>query len=696
MICAAKIYYFFTVFKMITFVSLSLFTMKVFHLISLGAAALFSVACGSNSLQSPDKSIKAVIDGQSIAVYYGESQVISDLHVGIITQSQNLDSALVLSSQSGRKLIKEEYDMPAGKRLHCSNSANEKILTYKNPSGEELQVVLRLYNDGVALRYVTAEGTMVLEDRTSYSVADGVNRWIANYDASNEQPFPLSTDGSVGTSKYGRAAKNSKWSYPALVEPVPGIFALISEADIRVGDSGSYLVNEKDKEVYEVTLEGPNAYNKGMSPWRCAIIGELSDIAESTLITDLASPSEIADPSWIQPGVSSWIYWAYNHGSKDFELCKTFIDLAAQMGWPYCLVDWEWPEMTGGYDLNDVMAYAREKGVKINLWYNSGTSWIGPGAPQPQDRLNTPESREREMQWLEEIGVSGIKVDFFSPLNDEMAKYYIDILRDAARHHLLVDFHGCTIPNGWQRTWPNMMSMEAIYGAEWYNNGPFFGPTAAVHNATVPFTRNVVGPMDYTPGSFSDSQYAHLTTNAHELALPVLFESGIQHMADRPAGYFGDEAAKNVYDPDKQARIERAAAMATRPSGGPGPRGGFGNVQVAIPTEECPGIPQEALDVYSGLPSIWDDTKLLAGYPGEFVVMARRSGSKWYIAGINGKSEPVDIAFSLERLGVSASSNILFCDGPQDRIIDVKTLELDGDSASVPCRARGGFLVVID
>lgn len=676
--------------------------MKKIHLLSLGVVSIIAASCGCKTLQSPDKSLKAVIEGQSLAVYHGQSQVFSDVHLGLVTELQNLDSALVLSSQSGNKLIKEEYDMPAGKRLHCSNSANEKVLTYKNPSGEELKVIVRLYNDGLAIRYVTAEGVKVTDDCTSFSVADGVNRWIAVYDSGNEQPFPLSTDGSLGTSKYGRATKNSKWSYPALVEPAPGVFALISEADLRTGDSGSYLVNEDNKEVYKVALEGPAAFNKGMSPWRFAIIGSAADIAESTLVTDLASPSEIEDQSWIEPGVSSWIYWAYNHGSKDFELCKTFIDLAAQMGWPYCLVDWEWPEMTNGGDINDVMAYAREKGVKINLWYNSGTSWVGPGAPQPQDRLNTPENREKEMQWLEEIGVSGIKVDFFSPENDEMVKYYIDILRDAARHHLLVDFHGCAVPNGWQRTWPNMMSMEGIYGAEWYNNGPFFGPTAAAHNATVPFTRNAIGPMDYTPGSFSDSQNAHITTNAHELALPVLFESGLQHMADRPAGYFGDEATKDVYDPDKQLRADRIAATQARMNGNGGGaafRPGFAAMMpTVLPSEECVGIPQEALDVYSGMPSKWDDTKLLCGYPGEYVVMARRSGDKWYIAGINGTTDESVMLFSLERLGLrkGVTEALLLCDGAEDRIIDVKTLDLSGDEAAVPCRPRGGFLAVIE
>lgn len=618
--------------------------MKITSIISLVFVAVLLTGCQGNRFESPNHLLRADVDGQTINVYYRDSLILPNIHVGLIAETQNLDSALVLKSRSSQTLVNEEYEMPAGKRLHCTNQATEQTFTYNSPAGDELAVKVRLYNDGVAIRYVTPEGVKIVRDCTSYGIAEGVNRWIASYDYGYEQPYPYASDGSVGRNRYMQENKG-EWGYPALIEPKAGMFALLAEADLRGGDCAAYLSNAQDRERYEVTLVGPTAFAGGESPWRCAIVGSLADIVESTLITDLASPSQIADASWIKPGVSSWIYWAYNHGSKDFALCRQYIDLAAEMGWPYCLVDWEWPEMTNGGDINDVMAYAREKGIGINLWYNSGTSWVGESAPQPQDRLNTAESRERELQWLEELGVSGIKVDFFNPANEEMVNYYIDILRDAARHHLLVDFHGCTIPNGWQRTWPNMMSMEAIYGAEWYNNGPFFTPAAAAHNATVPFTRNVIGPMDYTPGSFTDSQFPHITTNAHELALPVLFESGLQHMADRPAGY--------------------------------------------------DSIPAEAKEALKLLPAIWDDTKLLSGYPGQQVVMARRSGNTWFVAGINGSDQPADLTFSLERLELTNFTSTLFCDGDADRTIDVKQLEVSDNIATVPCRARGGFMAIV-
>ena len=618
---------------------------KLRFLFSLVPGILSVCSCGNARFESPDRRLSAAVDGQTILLTWQGDRPVTRIHLGLVTEQGNLDSALVLKKSTSPQKVDADYTMITGKRSHCRNQANEKVFTYANPDGQTLEAIVRLYNDGIAIRYRLPEGVVVTDDRTSYHVATGVDRWIAPYDYGNEQPFPHDTEGKAVRDRYMRVMTDGRWSYPALVEPQQDLFLLIAESDLRRNDSGSYLVNADDSEQYRVQLVGPAAFCDGLSPWRFAIVGSLADVVESTLVTDLATPCRIADPAWIEPGVSSWIYWAYNHGSKDFTLVKQYIDLAADMGWPYCLVDWEWPEMTGGGDIHDVMAYAREKGIKINLWYNSGTSWVGPSAPQPQDRLNTAENREREMQWLNEIGASGVKVDFFSPDNDTTVNYYLDILEDAARHHLLVDFHGCTIPNGWQRTWPNLMSMEGIFGAEWYNNYPLMTRLAATHNATIVYTRNVIGPMDYTPGAFTDSQFPHITTNAHELALPVLYESGLQHMADRPEGFAS--------------------------------------------------LPAEARQVYSTLPAAWDDTRLLAGYPGQSAVLARRSGQTWYVAGINGTDEDIDLAFSLDRLNSAAKTARLFSDGEADRDIRVSDLALDGSPVSIPCRPRGGFLLVI-
>ena len=619
--------------------------MRSVKVLALIVSVVMLGACGKG-IVSPDGSLKAEVDGQSITVYCLDSEYASvpaaQIHVGLVTSGSDLDESLVLKKASFRRKATDDYMMITGKRRHCQYEATERTYTYLNPDGESIDVILRLFNDGVAIRYVLPDGTEVTEDRTAYTVPDWTKRWISPLKSDYESFFPLATDGGPTKERMWPRPEPGRWAYPALVQPAEDIFALISEADLRSGDSASSLDNSADNEVYQVHLTGPAAFHGGESPWRVVIIGSLSDIVESTLITDLSSFAEF-DPDWVKPGVSSWVYWAYNHGSKDFQLDKEFIDLAAEQGWPYCLIDWEWPEMENGGDITDLLAYAHEKGVKINLWYNSGTSWVGEGAPQPQDRLLDPERREQELAWLESMGVSGIKVDFFLPDNAEMVDYYLDILKDAARHHLLVDFHGCTIPRGWQRTWPNLMSMESVYGAEMYNNGPVMTTRAAAHNATLPFTRNVVGPMDYTPGTFSDSQFPHITTYAHELALPILFESGLQHMPDRPDAY--------------------------------------------------EGLPEEVRELLSGLPSAWDDTKLLAGYPGEYAVIARKKAGNWYIAGINGLDEAREIVFQTERLGLENASFRLFADGEEDRVFRIEDIESDG-ILTIPCRARGGFVLV--
>lgn len=615
---------------------------KITLLLSL--LSLLAISC-SRDFRSPNGTLKATVDGQTVSVYC-QDVLAATVHLGLVTAEADLDSALTFTGSTPKRLINDDYMMKTGKRAHCRNAARQHRLSYQNPAGDRLDVLIRLYDDGFAFSYLLPGDVETLEDRSAWQIPEGKRRWIAQLKTDYESYYPLATSGKPRTDDpMARFNRNpGSWGFPALYEAADGVFALLSESDLRHGDSAASLDNRDDSEWYRVHLTGPAHFADGRSPWRLAIIGTLADVVESTLVTDLASYTAF-EPDWVMPGVSSWIYWAHNHGSKDFGLIKSYIDLAAAQGWPYCLVDWEWPQMEGGYDIGDVMAYAKEKGIKINLWYNSGTSWVGEGAPQPQDCLNDPERREKELAWLESIGVSGIKVDFFLPDDADMVNYYLEILEDAARHHLLVDFHGCTIPRGWQHTWPNLVSMESVLGAEWYNNGPFLTARAAAHNATLPFTRGVIGPMDYTPGTFSDSQFPHITTYAHELALPILFESGIQHMPDRPEAYAA--------------------------------------------------LPDRVQALLAGLPAAWDDTRLLAGYPGEYAVLARRKAGKWYIAGINGGDEAKELSFTLDRLGTSGGSWTLFADGDGDRSFRIETISPEG-SVTVPCRGRGGFVLVLE
>ena len=217
----------------------------------------------------------------------------------------------------------------------------------------------------------------------------------------------------------------------------------------------------------------------------------------------------------------------------------------------------------------------------------------------------------------------------------------------------MVNFHGATIPRGWQRTYPNLMSVEGVYGAEWYNNAPVLTDRAAAHNATLPFTRNVIGSMDYTPVTFSDSQHPHITSNAHELALAVVFESGLQHFADRPESYLAQ--------------------------------------------------PKEIQNFLSNLPTAWDDTRLLGGYPGEYVVMARRKGNDWYIGGLNGTDSEKEIAIDWSRISEDLNKSdamhvkSMLYEDVADGSAPWKISEIDGDlPASIVCQPRGGFVIHIN
>lgn len=534
---------------------------------------------------------------------------------------------------SGRRHVSEEYTMLLGKRSQCKTTGVEAI--YSVSDGRV--ILVRASNDGVAFRALSHSDSRVKSEApVTVDFSSATNNWLLKWSDSYEDFFPKNTATKEG----------DRWGFPSLFEYSDGVFALLSEADIDSDNAASCLYSASRAGLFRiVTDENPN--NPKQSSWKTVIIGSLSDIVESTSITDLSANTRLSDTSWIEPGVASWVYWAYNHGSNDFNIIKKYVDMAAEMKLPYVLIDAEWDEMdklasNEGKTVEDAVRYAVDRGVKPIIWYNSSVGWIN-GAPGPKFRLNKPEDREREFAWCEKIGVKGVKIDFFSGDTNLNMKYMIELLECAAKHHLLVNFHGATVTRGWQRTYPNLVSTEGVYGAEWYNNRPTLTNKAAAHNATLPFTRNVIGSMDYTPCAFTDSQHPHITTHAHELALTALFESGIQHLADRPESFLAQ--------------------------------------------------PQQVKDYLSQLPTAWDDTRLLSGYPGENVVMARRKGTTWYIAGINGKDDDQTLQVATaayKKLGIGKATVLLFEDGDPWKITRPAAVP-----KSIKCKPRGGFVMVV-
>ncbi|MFL5745380.1 MAG: glycoside hydrolase family 97 catalytic domain-containing protein [Niastella sp.] len=576
------------------------------------------------------------------------TEAIPRIDIGLLRSDQDFSKELRLVKAGKPNLITEEYTALHGKRAVCKNAANEVVVVFENQTKAKLNLIVRAYNDGIAFRYEFPEkqGSFVIKDElTAYSIPSETTRWMEKWNPANEGLYTAMDKGKI---------LSGEWGYPALFNTADKeCWFLLHESDVNRNYCGAKLSNAADSSVYKLTFPNPKD-GRGLgesmpsitlpwkSPWRVIIMGTLADIVSSTLVNDVAPPSVIKDTSWIKPGIASWNYWSSNHGTKDYKTVCEFADLAAFMNWRYTLLDWEWDAMGNGGKLEDAVKYIASKGIKPLIWYNSGGPHTYVSAT-PRDRMLTHENRVEEFTKLKKLGIAGVKVDFFESEKQEMIKYYLDILEDAAAFQMMVYFHGCIVPRGWERTWPNLMTHEAVRGAEWYNNTPDFTMPAPEHNATLPFTRNVVGPMDYTPVTFTNSQYPHVTSYAHELALSVLFESGMQHMADRPEGYY-----------------------------------------------ELPDAPKTFL---KQVPNAWDDTRLLDGYPGKEVIMARRKGNDWYLGGINAeqREKTKTIIFDFLREGVKYKLTLI-ADGKHDKEFATQYMVVDRSaSVEVKLLRRGGF-----
>jgi hypothetical protein len=444
------------------------------------------------------------------------------------------------------------YATVAGKRRTHTVDATRAMLSFA--AGERLE--LAVADDGVAFRLSGFASQAV-----RYEPVAGTRGWLQRL-----------TKGYEG--KYAPVALQDaprEIGYPALLADRRGTYTLITETGVPHGQPGEHLARDR-RALVTAPAEGSTRSTAG---WRVAIVGTLGDVVASDLADDFAAPSRIADTSWIHPGRVAWSWWADSGSPQRLADQRTYVDFAARMGFEYVLVDAGW---NPGW-IADLVAYAAERHVRVLLW----TDWRA---------LATPAQRTAVFDQWAAWGVAGIKADFLHSDSGERMAVIDDIAADAAARHLLVGFHGCTVPRGLQRTWPNVMTMEGVRGAEHGKSGR---PDDPAHNVTLAFTRNVIGSMDYTPVTFSAA--GRVTSAAAQLAQSIVYESGLQHYADSPAGYDG-----------------RA----------------------------------EALELLREVPAAWDDTRLLSGAPGRSVTLARRDGERWFVGSLSAtgaRSETVDLRF---------------------------------------------------
>ena len=618
-------------------------------------------------LSSPDNDLTAEVWLDAGVLMYrvtgrdgtDEFELVRPSPLGLERSDASFSGGLRWIEASKSAIVDQSYTLVHGKRSSCRDHARERTLTLENRAGNRLQLVLRAYKDGIAFRYrfpeeessevrITGEITsfhLPAEGRAFMQPHDEAGQWTPAYETFYQR------DLGIGTASPSPAG----WSFPALFEIHGGHWwVLLTEAALDRHCFGARLDSNAPEGRYKIRMpdaaEGqgtgpvePVSTLPWTLPWRVLLIGKSAgDIVESSLITHLNPPGTAENTDWIRPGRVSWSWWSAQDSPRDPDQLKTFVDLAAEMGWEYSLVDANWNYVDEA-EIRDLAAYAAAKGVGLLFWYNSG----GPHnivTEAPRDRLSNRASRRREFQWLKALGAVGVKVDFFQSDKQTIISHYLDILEDAAEARLMVNFHGCTLPRGWSRTYPHLMSMEAVRGAECYIFDSSYPEKAPWHNTVLPFTRNAVGPMDYTPVTFSENVYPHLTRSGHELALAVVFESGWQHFADR---------VKTYRDLDEPVKA-----------------------------------------FLKWVPASWDDIRFLAGEPGRFVVLARRSGRSWAIGAINGGEEPVTINTDLPFLEQSGYSALEIYDGADPRRLESRQYTLTSPASlerEIP--PRGGFVI---
>jgi alpha-glucosidase len=565
----------------------------------------------------------------TLAISRAGRTVVEPSPLGIVTERVDLSTGLTFQRRTDRWVV-ERYRTTVGKRLDRRAIFRESTFRFTGAGGARLDLVVRASRDGIAYRYVLPAGHgAVLRETSAFTLPADSPAWLALYRRDYENPYVQTTAGGAAAAEY---------MHPALFES-GGSYALLTESDVDGRYSGGRLVHDAGTSTYRIKLWDEKVAVTGplATPWRTAIVGDLATVSTSTLVDDLAPPSKVRDTSWIKPGA---VFWSWLAGGREagqsLTMQKAYVDYAAAHGWPYALVDAGWYfDPNWDYDptwettswIPELIRYASARRVKILLWIHF-------------NELDTAEERATRLPLLARWGAAGLKIDFMDSDAQERFAWYDQILPETARHKLTVNFHGSTLPHGIHRTWPHVMTMEGVHGGEKSSN------LTTSHLTALPFTRNVPGSMDYTPMAWH--RPSRPTSDAHELALSVLFESGQQNYAGRVDGYTARPQAERYLDQ---------------------------------------------------VPTVWDETRLLAGRPADHAVFARRSGERWFLGGgYSGAPRVAPVPLDLPRGRWLVE---LVSDGPSglvrtshvlngDEVFTVNVVK-DGGFAGIACRWRPGL-----
>lgn len=648
--------------------------MKIKKLFELSIAIFLiisAISCKTpvdTTISSPDGRIKAnlqIDEGGEILynILFDNNIVLDHSRLGIIMEDADFSKGMKLVNITGPVTVSDSYTMLHGKKKEVSYTATNKIFHFENSSNQKVDLIFQVSNDGVGFRYFfPGEKTQIKKvktELTSFQFPDSTHTWIqlrATSKSGWSQTNPSYEEHySQNVLLTELTQSDSGWVFPALFH-VDKFWISLTESFPDNNYCGSHLKRESNLNEFSINFpeltEGfpgkvvyPESSLPWYTPWRIITVGDnLGTLAESTLGTDLAEPSKLDDISYVKPGRASWSWVLLKDPSCNFNTQKEFIDYAFDMGWEYCLVDALWDTQIGWDKMKELSDYAAKKNVGLLVWYNSAGDW-NTTYQTPKSKLLTTENRNAEFAHLKEIGIKGIKVDFFGGDGQSMMDYYVDILNDAHKYQLMVNFHGATLPRGLQRTYPNLVSMEAIRGFEYATFGQETADKVPHKSTVVTYTRNIFDPMDFTPVCFNEyDNNKRVTQNGAELAQAVVFLSGVQHYAEIPKGM------AKVPDYVKQAMKD--------------------------------------------IPVSWDETKFIDGFPGEYIVIARRNGDTWYIAGIS--SIEKDLTLDITVPFANDKNAEMITDGKDNRTFDKQEVTFSPTGKlNLTIKPNGGFLIIV-
>lgn len=540
--------------------------------------------------------------------------------LGLDTDMGDFRSGMTILKASPVENINETYSIPNIKKSTVHHRANSRKITFARDGKKIFDVIFEVSDNDVAYRYnLRPHGeslsAIVLDEASSFVMPEATTTFLCPQSLPGggwKHTYPSYETEYTLDDKMGKNGEGAGFTFPCLFRNGDNGWMLINETGVDQSYCGSRLVSTgadsykiafpQEKEMKGLGWTTPGLNLPGLTPWRTITVGrDLAPVVESTVAFDVVD--QLYEPSIdyaANYGKGTWNWIMNGDGAVNFDHEKRYIDLAADLGYQTVLVDGLWDKQIGRDGIEKLAAYAKEKGVALYLWYNSNGYWND--APQgPRGIMNNSIARKKEMKWMRELGVKGIKVDFFGGDNQPMMQLYQDILSDANDYGIIVIFHGCTLPRGWERMYPNYGASEAVLASENLNFQQHFCDLEAVNAATHPFIRNTMASMDF--GGSALNKYWNTgnkkggserrTSDVFALATAVLFQSPVPHFALAP---------NNLSD-----------------------------------------APEWAIDFMKEVPVTWDDVRFVDGYPGRYVVMARRHGDKWYLVGVNASDKPVEI-----------------------------------------------------